>query len=124
MLIFQITPNWCNHLRIRNLEKLSQKSEKLNVETQVNVRLSAGPILGGYQGPPAPKIRPNRFSFLVLSDFGLLLYIVYCLISPDRLFKLSLVLKWGCFKSWFFSIGKPVFAANLYNFRLSQQLAK
>ena len=32
--------------------------------------------------------------------------------------------KMGLLKGWFFSISKTVFAANLYNFRLSQQLAK
>jgi len=32
--------------------------------------------------------------------------------------------KMGLLQGWFFSIGKTVFAANLYNFRLSQQLAK
>ena len=102
----------------------TQKSGKLNVETQVNIRLPAGPIMGGYQGTQATKIRPKRFSFVVLRYFWLSLYMVYCLISPDRLSLLSLVLKWGCFKSWSFSISKPVFAANLDNFRLSQQLAK
>jgi hypothetical protein len=32
--------------------------------------------------------------------------------------------KMGLLQGWFFSIGKTVFAANLYNFRPSQQLAK
>jgi len=32
--------------------------------------------------------------------------------------------KMGLLKGWFFSISNTVFAANLYNFRLSQQLAK
>jgi len=90
----------------------------------MNIRLPAGPILGGCQDPPAPKIRPNRFSFLVFSNFWLSLYIVYYLIPPDRLLRLSLALKWVFFKNLFFSIVKPVFAANLFNFRLSQQLAK
>ena len=32
--------------------------------------------------------------------------------------------KMGLFQGWFFSIGKMDFAANLYNFRLSQKLAE
>jgi hypothetical protein len=55
------------------------------------IRLSAGLNLG--------RTQPRCFSFLVLSNFWLSLYIVYCLISPDRLLRLSLVLKWVLFKS-------------------------
>ena len=45
--------------------------------------------------------QPHCFSFLVLSNCWLTLYIVYCLIPPDRPWRLSLVLKWVFFKAGF-----------------------
>jgi len=45
--------------------------------------------------------QPRCFSFLVLRNFWLILYIVYCLISPDRPWRLSLVLRWVFFKAGF-----------------------
>jgi len=45
--------------------------------------------------------QPRCFSFLVLSNFWLTLYIVYCLIPPYRPWRLSLVLKWVFFKAGF-----------------------
>jgi len=51
------------------------------------------------------KTNPNKanlcFSFLVLSNFWLTLYIVYCLLSPDRPWWLSGVLRWVFFKAGF-----------------------
>jgi len=45
--------------------------------------------------------QPRCFCFLVLSNCWLTLYIVYCLISPDRPWRLSLVLKWVFLKAGF-----------------------
>ena len=45
--------------------------------------------------------QPYCFIFLVLSNFWLTLYIVYCLISLDRPWRLSLVLRWVFFKAGF-----------------------
>ena len=51
------------------------------------------------------KTNPNKanlcFSFLVLSNFWLTLYIVYCLLSPDRPWWLSGALRWVFFKAGF-----------------------
>jgi len=44
--------------------------------------------------------------------------------SPRQTLAAVSGVKMGLLQGWFFSIGKTVFAANLYNFRLSQQLAK
>ncbi len=44
--------------------------------------------------------------------------------SPRQTLAAVSGVKMGLLQGWFFSISKPVFDANLYNFRLSQQLAK
>jgi hypothetical protein len=50
--------------------------------------------------------QPRCFSFLVLSNCWLTLYIVYCLISPDRPCRLSLVLKWVFLKAGFLVLAR------------------
>jgi len=50
--------------------------------------------------------QPRCFSFLVLSNFWITLYIVYCPLSPDRPWRLSLVLKWVFLKAGFLVLAR------------------
>jgi hypothetical protein len=84
----------------------------------VNIRLVADPILGGYLGPPAlqSSAKPLRIScalqFLSITIYGILPNF------PRQTFVAVSAVKIGFLQKPVFSIDKPYFAANLYNFRL------
>ena len=55
-----------------------------------------------------------------------LVYTTYSILpnSPRQTVAAVSGVKMGLLQGWFFSISRPVFAENLYNFRLSQKLAE
>jgi hypothetical protein len=80
------------------------------------IRLSAGPNLGRYTTTLLQFSCAQQF--LANTIYGILPNL------PRQTLAAVSGVKMGLLKGGFFSISKTVFAANLYNFRLSQQLAK
>ena len=80
------------------------------------IRLSAGPNLGRYTTTLLQFSCAQQF--LANTIYGILPNF------PRQTLAVVSGVKMGLLKGGFFSISKTVFAENLYNFRLSQQLAK
>jgi len=80
------------------------------------IRLLAGPNLG--------RIHSHAASVFLCS--AIFANTIYSILPnfPRQTFAAVSGVKMGFLQGRFFSIAKPVFDANLYNFRLSQQLAK
>ncbi len=104
--------------------RLNRHSQQIILKVEITtawssvarIRLSAGPNLG----------RIHNLAASVFLCSAILANTIYSILpnSPSQTLAAVSGVKMGLLQGWFFSISKSVFAANLYNFRLSQQLAK
>jgi hypothetical protein len=79
----------------------SQSKKTKPIQTQTKPVLSAVEWANSNPVLSAVEWTNLCFIFLMLSIFWLILYMVYCLISPDRPWRLFLVLKWVFFRAVF-----------------------